>query len=63
MNRHHTAVPVTYMNSVGAGTQLLERGWTLLLSLQLPAVRARKLVGIAYIQLSYHVLEFSPGND
>lgn len=60
MNCHHTAVAAKdHLNGQFGCWNTRRRGWTLLLWLQLPAVRARKLVGIAYIQLSYHVLEIS----
>ncbi|KAK3562878.1 hypothetical protein QTP86_011111 [Hemibagrus guttatus] len=51
-------------HSLGSGTQLLERGWTLFFSRVPHSERRRAGVGLLIaLQLSRHVLEFSPVNE
>ncbi|KAK3535487.1 hypothetical protein QTP70_016908 [Hemibagrus guttatus] len=51
-------------HSLGSGTQLLERGWTLFFSGVPHGERRRAGVGLLIApQLSHHVLEFSPVNE
>ncbi|KAK3518676.1 hypothetical protein QTP70_007169 [Hemibagrus guttatus] len=51
-------------HSLGSGTQLLERGWTLFVSGVAHGERRRAGVGLLIApQLSRHVLEFSPVNE
>ncbi|KAK3573020.1 hypothetical protein QTP86_012243 [Hemibagrus guttatus] len=51
-------------HSLGSGTQLLERGWTLFFSGVPHGERSRAGVGLLIArQLSRHVLEFSPVNE
>ncbi|KAK3572568.1 hypothetical protein QTP86_000427 [Hemibagrus guttatus] len=51
-------------HSLGSGTQLLERGWTLFFSGVSHGARRRAGVGLLIApQLSRHVLEFSPVNE
>ncbi|KAK3512667.1 hypothetical protein QTP70_020882 [Hemibagrus guttatus] len=51
-------------HSLGSGTQLLERGWTLFFSGVLHGERCQAGVGLLIApQLSRHVLEFSPVNE
>ncbi|KAK3514902.1 hypothetical protein QTP70_034587, partial [Hemibagrus guttatus] len=51
-------------HSLGSGTQLLERGWTLFFSGVPHGERRRAVVGLLIApQLSRHVLEFSPVNE
>ncbi|KAK3525086.1 hypothetical protein QTP86_014816, partial [Hemibagrus guttatus] len=51
-------------HSLGSGTQLLERGWTLFVSGVPHGERCRAGVGLLISpQLSCHVLEFSPVNE
>ncbi|KAK3509857.1 hypothetical protein QTP70_015864 [Hemibagrus guttatus] len=51
-------------HSLGSGTQLLERGWTLFFSGVPHGERRRVRVGLLIApQLSRHVLEFSPVNE
>ncbi|KAK3528571.1 hypothetical protein QTP70_003745 [Hemibagrus guttatus] len=51
-------------HSLGSGTQLLKRGWTLLYSGVPHGQRRRAEVGLLIApQLSLHVLEFSPVNE
>lgn len=51
-------------HSLGSGTQLLERGWTLFYSGVARGERRRAGVGLLIApQLSRHVLEFSPVNE
>ncbi|KAK3532763.1 hypothetical protein QTP86_028142 [Hemibagrus guttatus] len=51
-------------HSLGSGTQLLERGWTLFFSGVPHGERCRTGVGLLIApQLSCHVLEFSPVNE
>ncbi|KAK3505944.1 hypothetical protein QTP70_018870, partial [Hemibagrus guttatus] len=51
-------------HSLGSGTQLLERGWTLFFSGVPHGERCRAGVGLLIApQLSRHVLEFSPVNE
>ncbi|KAK3571960.1 hypothetical protein QTP86_020484, partial [Hemibagrus guttatus] len=51
-------------HSLGSGTQLLERGWTLFFSGVPHGERRRAGVGLLIApQLSRHVLEFSPVNE
>ncbi|KAK3536228.1 hypothetical protein QTP86_000137 [Hemibagrus guttatus] len=51
-------------HSLGSGTQLLERGWTLFFSVVPHGERRRAGVGLLIApQLSCHVLEFSPVNE
>ncbi|KAK3547070.1 hypothetical protein QTP86_009563 [Hemibagrus guttatus] len=51
-------------HSLGSGTQLLERGWTLFVSGVPHGERRRAGVGLLIApQLSRHVLEFSPVNE
>ncbi|KAK3560227.1 hypothetical protein QTP86_002185 [Hemibagrus guttatus] len=52
------------MHSLGSGTQLLERGWTLFFSGVPHGERCQAGVGLLIApQLSHHVLEFSPVNE
>ena len=56
-------VGLASMHSLGSGTQLLERGWTLFYSGVARGERRRAGVGLLIApQLSRHVLEFSPVN-
>ncbi|KAK3526805.1 hypothetical protein QTP70_033550 [Hemibagrus guttatus] len=56
-------VGLASMHSLGSGTQLLERGWTLFFSGVPHGERRRAGVGLLIVpQLSRHVLEFSPVN-
>ncbi|KAK3570144.1 hypothetical protein QTP86_012521 [Hemibagrus guttatus] len=51
-------------HSLGSGTQLLERGWTVFFSGVPHGERHQALVGLLLAQqLSHHVLEFSPVNE
>ncbi|KAI3376964.1 hypothetical protein L3Q82_000201 [Scortum barcoo] len=55
-------VGLTSTHSLGSGTQLLERGWTLHYSGVAQGERRRAGVGLLIApQLSRHVLEFTPG--
>ena len=55
-------VGLTSTHSLGSGTQLLERGWTLFYSGVARSERLRAGVGLLIApQLSCHVLAFSPG--
>ncbi|KAI3371025.1 hypothetical protein L3Q82_023675 [Scortum barcoo] len=55
-------VGLTSTHSLGSGTQLLERGWTLHYSGVTQGERRRAGVGLLIApQLSRHVLEFTPG--
>uniref|UniRef100_A0A671XIA7 Endonuclease/exonuclease/phosphatase domain-containing protein n=1 Tax=Sparus aurata TaxID=8175 RepID=A0A671XIA7_SPAAU len=55
---------LTSTHSLGSGTQLLERGWTLFYSGVARGERRRAGVGLLIApQLSRHVLEFSPVNE
>uniref|UniRef100_A0A671TZG4 Reverse transcriptase domain-containing protein n=1 Tax=Sparus aurata TaxID=8175 RepID=A0A671TZG4_SPAAU len=57
-------VGLTSTHSLGSGTQLLERGWTLFHSGVARGERRRAGVGLLIApQLSRHVLEFSPVNE
>uniref|UniRef100_A0A671ULT0 Endonuclease/exonuclease/phosphatase domain-containing protein n=1 Tax=Sparus aurata TaxID=8175 RepID=A0A671ULT0_SPAAU len=57
-------VGLTSTHSLGSGTQLLERGWTLFYSGVARGERRRAGVGLLIApQLSRHVLEFSPVNE
>ncbi|KAM9358371.1 uncharacterized protein ABDE67_003862 [Symphorus nematophorus] len=57
-------VGLTSTHSVGSGTQLLERGWTLYYSGVAHGERRRAGVGLLIApQLCCHVLEFSPQNE
>ncbi|KAI3361528.1 hypothetical protein L3Q82_013677 [Scortum barcoo] len=57
-------VGLTSMHSLGSGTQLLERGWTLHYSGVAQGERRRAGVGLLIApQLSRHVLEFTPVNE
>uniref|UniRef100_A0A671V1W2 Reverse transcriptase domain-containing protein n=1 Tax=Sparus aurata TaxID=8175 RepID=A0A671V1W2_SPAAU len=57
-------VGLTSTHSLGSGTQLLERGWTLFYSVVARGERRRAGVGLLIApQLSRHVLEFTPVND
>uniref|UniRef100_A0A671WJG1 Reverse transcriptase domain-containing protein n=1 Tax=Sparus aurata TaxID=8175 RepID=A0A671WJG1_SPAAU len=57
-------VGLTSTHSMGSGTQLLERGWTLFHSGVARGERRRAGVGLLIApQLSRHVLEFSPVNE
>uniref|UniRef100_A0A671V6D7 Endonuclease/exonuclease/phosphatase domain-containing protein n=1 Tax=Sparus aurata TaxID=8175 RepID=A0A671V6D7_SPAAU len=57
-------VGLTSTHSLGSGTQLLERGWTLFYSGVARGERRRAGVGLLIApQLSRHVLEFTPVNE
>ncbi|KAI3362743.1 hypothetical protein L3Q82_001807 [Scortum barcoo] len=57
-------VGLTSTHSLGSGTQLLERGWTLHYSGVAQGERRRAGVGLLIApQLSRHVLEFTPVNE
>ena len=57
-------VGLTSMHSLGSGTQLLERGWTLFHSGVACGERRRAGVGLLIApRLSRHVLEFTPVNE
>ncbi|KAI3352990.1 hypothetical protein L3Q82_019560 [Scortum barcoo] len=57
-------VGLTSTHSLGSGTQLLERGWTLHYSGVAQGERRRAGVGLLIApQLSCHVLEFTPVNE
>merc|ERR1712035_64070 len=57
-------VGLTSTHSLGSGTQLLERGWTLFYSGVARGERRRAGVGLLIApHLSRHVLEFSPVNE
>ncbi len=57
-------VRLTSTHSLGSGTQLLEKGWTLFYSGVAHGERRRAGVGLLIAaQLSCHVLEFSPVNE
>lgn len=57
-------VGLTSTHSLGSGTRLLERGWTLHFSGVARGERRRAGVGLLISpQLSRHVLEFSPVNE
>ncbi|KAK3506799.1 hypothetical protein QTP70_028368, partial [Hemibagrus guttatus] len=57
-------VGLASMHSLGSGTQLLERGWSLFFSGVPHGERRRAGVGLLIApQLSCHVLEFSPVNE
>ncbi|KAK3571606.1 hypothetical protein QTP86_015341 [Hemibagrus guttatus] len=57
-------VGLASMHSLGSGTQLLERGWTLFFSGVPHGEKRRVGVGLLIApQLSRHVLEFSPVNE
>ncbi|KAI3361778.1 hypothetical protein L3Q82_002122 [Scortum barcoo] len=57
-------VGLTFTHSLGSGTQLLERGWTLHYSGVAQGERRRAGVGLLIApQLSCHVLEFTPVNE
>ena len=57
-------VGLTSTHSLGSGTRLLERGWTLHFSGVARGERRRAGVGLLICpQLSRHVLEFSPVNE
>ncbi|KAK3555364.1 hypothetical protein QTP86_014959, partial [Hemibagrus guttatus] len=57
-------VGLASMHSLGSGTQLLERGWTLFFSGVPHGERHRAGLGLLIApQLSRHVLEFSPVNE
>ncbi|GAA6079479.1 uncharacterized protein LOC115409932, partial [Tachysurus ichikawai] len=57
-------VGLTSTHSLGSGTQLLERGWTLYYSGVAHGERRRAGVGLLIApQLSNHVLEFTPVNE
>ncbi|KAK3540855.1 hypothetical protein QTP86_002442 [Hemibagrus guttatus] len=57
-------VGLAFTHSLGSGTQLLERGWTLFYSGVPHGERHRAGVGLLIApQLSRHVLEFSPVNE
>ena len=57
-------VGLTSMHSLGSGTQLLERGWTLFYSGVARGERRRAGVGLLIApRLSRHVLEFTPVNE
>ncbi|KAI3352245.1 hypothetical protein L3Q82_005218 [Scortum barcoo] len=57
-------VGLTSTHSLGSGTQLLERGWTLHYSGVAQGERRRAGVGLIIApQLSRHVLEFTPVNE
>ncbi|KAK3521244.1 hypothetical protein QTP70_001556 [Hemibagrus guttatus] len=57
-------VGLASMHSLGSGTQLLERGWTLFYSKVPRGERRRAGVGLFIApQLSRHVWEFSPVNE
>ncbi|KAK3513258.1 hypothetical protein QTP70_009704 [Hemibagrus guttatus] len=57
-------VGLAYTHSLGSGTQLLERGWTLFFSGVPHGERLWAGVGLLIApQLSRHVLEFSPVNE
>ncbi|KAK3511705.1 hypothetical protein QTP70_014524, partial [Hemibagrus guttatus] len=57
-------VELASTHSLGSGTQLLERGWTLFFSGVPHGERRRAGVGLLIApQLSRHVLEFSPVNE
>ena len=57
-------VGLASMHSLGSGTKLLERGWTLFYSGVAHGERRRAGVGLLIApQLSRHVLEFTPVNE
>ncbi|KAK3571542.1 hypothetical protein QTP86_013175 [Hemibagrus guttatus] len=57
-------VGLASMHSLGSGTQLLERGWTLFFSGVPHGEKRQAGVGLLIaLQLSRHVLEFSPENE
>ncbi|GAA6064833.1 uncharacterized protein LOC120491749 [Tachysurus ichikawai] len=60
----YIVVGLASTHSLGSGTQLLERGWTLYYSGVARGERRRSGVGLLIApQLSRHVLEFTPVNE